>query len=278
MLFLERWRNAVAKDIDVLSLDVWDYTEGPQAVISEEAHLKAFQTVENALSPKALVLIDDVYDTVTFKGKGRLVIPYLLQKGYKPLHLGYQCLFAKDTEYTKEYIAACSSSSGIREDLVNELAQQAYDESVREGTIDLPENFGDLVLQKETEDEEVRMLMAKKREDNVLDADIRWWWNMDDIQRRMIVKIDQKNRGDELRKLVELYGFSEGEAGLVLRKTNPVYGEPGGEEGDDRPLPYELMGRITDYMKTLPAGGMNALKQFPSFNAFIREEFRKGSL
>lgn len=93
--FLGRWGKDYGKPIDLLYLDAWDYGEGDSARISEENHLKAFKLIENHLSDKALILIDDIHDTVTFKGKGRLVIPYLKAKGYESLYLGYQCLFSK---------------------------------------------------------------------------------------------------------------------------------------------------------------------------------------
>ena len=188
--FLERWHDNMKKKIDLLYLDGWDYIEGPQAIISEEAHLKAFQTIENELSSKALVLIDDVYDTVTFKGKGRLVIPYLLQKDYKPLYLGYQCLFSKHTFDGKYYKSSHSFSSANKEALVDELVDQAYEESIKEGAVNLPGNLGDILLQNESHDVNIKTVLSKKREDGVREDDIRWWWNMDDIQRRVIVKLD----------------------------------------------------------------------------------------
>ncbi len=93
--FLSRWGKDFGKPIDLLYLDAWDYGEGEAAKISEENHLKAFKLIESHLSDKALIIIDDIHDTVTFKGKGRLVIPYLMEKGYRTLYLGYQCIFAK---------------------------------------------------------------------------------------------------------------------------------------------------------------------------------------
>ncbi|MFZ3135945.1 MAG: tetratricopeptide repeat protein [Thermodesulfovibrionales bacterium] len=93
--FLTRWGKDIGKPVDVLYLDAWDYGEGDIGKISEENHLKAFKAIEKSLSRRALVLIDDVHDLESLKGKGRLVIPYLLETGYVPLYLGYQCIFAK---------------------------------------------------------------------------------------------------------------------------------------------------------------------------------------
>jgi ADP-heptose:LPS heptosyltransferase len=93
--FLQRWNRDIGSPIDLLYLDAWDYAEGEGAKNSEEKHLEAFKIIENYLSERALILIDDIHDTKTFKGKGRLVIPYLMERGYKTVYLGYQCLFSK---------------------------------------------------------------------------------------------------------------------------------------------------------------------------------------
>ena len=84
--------------------------------------------------------------------------------------------------------------------------------------------------------------------------------------------------------LLELYGLPESEANLIIKKTAPVFGEPDeshGTAGEDRPLPYELMWRINNYIQTLqtdPNNYKNTLKCSSSFNAFIRKEIRKGKL
>jgi hypothetical protein len=285
--FFERWHGNMKKKIDLLYLDGWDYSEGHKAIISEEAHLKAFQTIENELSSKALVLIDDVYDTVTFKGKGRLVIPYLLQKDYKPLYLDYQCLFSKHTFDSKYYKSSLSFSSANKDPLVDELVHQACEESIKEGkegAVNLPGNLGDILLQNESHDVNIKTVLSKKREDGVREDDIRWWWNMDDIQRRVTIKLTAKSRQDKFQNLTELYGLPEYEANLIIKKTTPVFGEPDeshGTAGEDRPLPYELMWRINNYIQTLqtdPNNYKNTLKSSSSFNAFIRREIRKGKL
>ncbi len=85
------------KGIDLLYLDAWDYhmTNEKKQEISETMHLKAFKIAESKLNKGALVLIDDIHDTVTYKGKGRLLIPYMLENGYKLLYADYQFLFEK---------------------------------------------------------------------------------------------------------------------------------------------------------------------------------------
>ena len=63
--------------IDLLFLDAWDVTPSlPYA----EKHLEAFIAAESKLSKKHLIAIDDT--DVGSGGKGKLLIPVLLEKGY----------------------------------------------------------------------------------------------------------------------------------------------------------------------------------------------------
>lgn len=78
------------KPIDFLYLDAWDYY-GETEKISGEKHLQAFMAAN--LAAGALVLIDDVLDIDTYKGKGELLIPELYRRGYTCLYKGYQFLF-----------------------------------------------------------------------------------------------------------------------------------------------------------------------------------------
>lgn len=275
---LTKWHDAVGKPIDLLYLDGLDYSEGPQATVSEEFHLRAFRVIENDLSPRALILIDDVYDTTTFKGKGRLVIPYIMERGYKPLYLGYQCLFSRSE------LNANFSARPQTENVLDEITREARAESLRAGTMDLPSNFGDVLLQNEARDARTRAMLASKRADGVRDDDIRWWWNMNDIQRRTTVKIDLRHKKNEIRKLIEEYGFPEELANMTVRKTQPVFGvsdESSKIEGDDSPLPYELMRRINEYIKDSqsdPDNFKNALKSSSTLNALIRKAIKEGRL
>jgi len=125
--FLRRWSNDVEIPIDLLYLDAWDYREGEAAKISEESHLEAFKIIENSLSERVLILIDDIHDTESFKGKGRLVIPYLLNKGYKILYLGYQCLLSKK-EARMERLS--KSAIPFLEDLDSQKAFEYFKEAV----------------------------------------------------------------------------------------------------------------------------------------------------
>ena len=86
-------KKYINKKIDVLYLDAWDYTiSNPDYNLyidekinsfSEKNHLEIFKVLENDLNHYALVIIDDVLDINDYTGKGKLLIPYLLDKGYR---------------------------------------------------------------------------------------------------------------------------------------------------------------------------------------------------
>lgn len=89
------------KKINLLYLDAWDVELPDHA----EKHLEAFEAAEDKLSKKAVILIDDTdiglseekgfhNDEESLGGKGRLLIPFLLQKSnFKMLFKGRQTCF-----------------------------------------------------------------------------------------------------------------------------------------------------------------------------------------
>jgi hypothetical protein len=79
------------KQIDLLFLDAWDVQEGtPYA----EEHLRAYLTCKDKLAKRCLILIDDT--DIGNKGKGRLVIPRLIEDGFECLTEGRQTLFVRN--------------------------------------------------------------------------------------------------------------------------------------------------------------------------------------
>jgi len=90
------------KKIDFLYLDAWD-VELPKHA---EMHLEAFKIAEDKLNDGAVILIDDTdiaftpergfhNDEEALGGKGKLLIPYLLNKKFKLLFKGRQTCFIK---------------------------------------------------------------------------------------------------------------------------------------------------------------------------------------
>jgi len=168
---------------------------------------------------------------------------------------------------------------------IHDIIEEAKEESLSEDTPGLPQNIGDFLLEKESSDEKIRSILAKKRNEGVRDQDIRWWFNMHDFERRILLKVDDVNRHALFAKLREEDGLSEDEAAKGVRRSYPLFGDPDDTThttGEDRPLPYELKDRIKSYvekrMQTDPETFKKEIEQSSTFNALIREEVRKGNV
>jgi hypothetical protein len=168
--------------------------------------------------------------------------------------------------------------------MAKELLDAAIEESKREVTYNLPPNFGDMLLEKEKTDEKIRKMLEKKRKEGVRDEDIGWWWNMNDVERRMMIKVDEFFLPSAHIKLRE-EGKTSDEAAAQVRKTHPIYGDPEDTthgSGDDRPLPFELKDRVNIYIQKR---FLNDREKFgkdidssSTFNALVRREIRAGNL
>jgi len=305
--FLKRWKKDIGKTVDLLYLDRWDYGTGDAAKISEECHLQAFQAIENDLSDRSLVLIDDIHDIQTFRGKGRLVIPYLMAKGYKTVHLGYQCLFSKN-EVNRELLSRTSSSvnpleaqfetmyipvlqrifgisPGQAKKRLADILSTIKAEASKEGTAELPQKLGDVILSKETSDARIRSELSKVREEGARNEDIRWWWNLCDLERRMTMKMHSLVISASFENLQKSMQLSRKEAFGMLRKKHIMFGNPQDSSfssGKDRPLPYELLNRIGIFLNKVSQPGMedvqSKINSSSSLNSFIRQEIRKGNI
>lgn len=87
--------------LDLLFLDAWDVNLSDCA----EKHLEAFKSAERCLHDNSLVLIDDtdvdIVDGVFVEkqgewgGKGRLLIPYAITKGWHVVFTGRQTLLSR---------------------------------------------------------------------------------------------------------------------------------------------------------------------------------------
>lgn len=194
--------------------------------------------------------------------------------------------------YSSMMIGTMASSEHEARRMAEDMLRQAIEESKKEGSYHLPHNFGDMLLgHVEANDaalrkaiEEMRRNLAKKKVEGVRNEDIRWWWNLNDVERRMMVKID-----DLSRMALLLHERSNGkdaaEAALTVRKFHPMYGDPqdtAHTSGDDRPLPYELKERINRYIEKR---GKTDLEKFKAeieesftFNALVRKRIRAGDL
>jgi len=168
---------------------------------------------------------------------------------------------------------------------VRRLLKEAKEEAKREGILGLPQNLGDIFLEKETTDEKYKSMLAKLRSEGVRDEDIKCWWNMHDLERRMMQKADFMDRFALFKKFREEDRLTEEQAAKRVGEIFPIFGDPDDttlSTGEDRPLPYELKDRINIYVEkrsqTDPKQFKGEIEESSSFNALVRKEIEKGNI
>jgi len=173
----------------------------------------------------------------------------------------------------------------IAHEIFKTFAEEQKEAARREGKDRFPASFGDILLEREKTDEKVRDAFAPKRAEGVTEEDIALWWNMHDLERRLICKVDEMNRILLFQNLVQESGATEPEAARMVAKRFPIYGDPDHlvlETDDDRPLPFELKWRINRYIaertKADPDGFHEEVESSTSLNALLRRTIRQGQL
>ncbi|HUU96064.1 MAG TPA: hypothetical protein VM487_10015 [Phycisphaerae bacterium] len=160
------------------------------------------------------------------------------------------------------------------------LARQKAEETGVLGVSSQGEDY----LARAASDPEFGARLAVKRKDGVTDEDIRWWWNMDGLERCMMCVSDENSRMALFMSSKQEAGLTAQEAGAKVNRYLPLYGDmsrPTDPQGDDRPLPFELKDRINKWrMKKMgdPEGLSRQLDSVSSFNALVRKEIRAGNL
>jgi len=190
---------------------------------------------------------------------------------------------ALERELLEQYTAmieACGipGAKRIARQLLSLAKQQARSDP------DLPPNFGQILLEREVADDSTRKILAPKRTEGVTDADIKWWWGLDKLERRLLIVVNDWFRMAAYKK-DRAEGMSEEQASSQLGKSFPIFGNPEDTKnfkGDDRPLPFELKERINRwaegcYQDESP-GTSGRLRSHSSMNALIRSEIRAGRL
>jgi hypothetical protein len=188
-----------------------------------------------------------------------------------------------------QYVSFFQETMGMPEEVARDLfrafAKEQTEAAQREGTDRFPDSFGDILLERAQTDEKVREAFGPKRAEGVTDEDIALWWNMHDLERRLICKVDEMNRILLFEKLVQDSEVSEQEAARMVAKRFPVYGDPDHlvlDTDDDRPLPYELKWRINRYIsQRTESDSENFQKEVEastSLNALLRKALRQGDL
>lgn len=185
--------------------------------------------------------------------------------------------------------------------MANDMFEVAMQKSKQEGTIRFPTNLGDIILgDADTNDPEIKSFVAHvrnnlpiKKEEGVTDNDIKWFFNLDDIERRMMEEFSNMSRmALYMKTLDENSHLSHDEASNLaaakVRKYHPYYGNPKDESYskktgtgiNDRPLPYELRDRINEYISSIvDEDSFNKeIQESSTFNALVRKKIREGRL
>ena len=192
-------------------------------------------------------------------------------------------------DHVQLYLSMGLGSSEARRTATT-LVKLAIKTSKNSGTYNMPINFGDLLLGQAPSTspkvqsfiERGRVNLALKRVDGVDDEDIRWWWNRDDVDRRLMEADDLSNQLTAVSHLLA-QGKSLDEAATIVKSTFPFFGEPTPDmdfDNDNRPLPPELRRRIIPW--SLQQGNLDSLareeSENASFNAILRVLIRRGTI
>jgi|SRR3972149_296028 len=183
--------------------------------------------------------------------------------------------------------------SGMTVEQIREKVKQAIrlckEAAIRESTVNLPGNYGEFLMQAaQAGDPDAKKIVDKACREGATDKDITDFWNLSDLERRMIRFYENIFLLAMIRRLLKP-GLSEGlekEIEVEVGKTFPVYGDPDDTSvtsGRDRPLPYELRARVDRWRtKLIYEDGEKKLKEKASrhstFNTLVRAEIQKGNL
>jgi hypothetical protein len=185
------------------------------------------------------------------------------------------------TELQKTGMSLSEAKSTVRL-----MLTKAKEEAEKEGTLNLlrqrkAQNLGDILLEKEATDDKFKTKVAKLRKEGVTDEDLRWWWNMHELERRMLQQDDFFARYIQFLKQRE-DGLTQEEALKKVGKHFPIFGDPDDSDlgtGDDRRLPYELKDRINIYVEKRSHDKKRFKKEIEessSFNALVRKKIKEG--
>ena len=92
-------------------------------------------------------------------------------------------------------------------------------------------------------------MLLEARKEGATDDDIRQYWNLHELERRMVDFVVNENNTAMVLMLIK-EGHTPEEATVEVRKRVPIYGRPKDVPklvGDDKPLPIELKDRINIY-------------------------------
>jgi len=71
---------------------------------------------------------------------------------------------------------------------VRKAIELCKEQAIKEGTVGLPNNYGDLLIRDaESGDLNAKKIVDKARKEGAIYKDIREFWNLNDLQRRMVI-------------------------------------------------------------------------------------------
>lgn len=182
--------------------------------------------------------------------------------------------------YTEMLSAFCAMTQREARKTVSEAIRMCKRQGKIDRTLNLPGNYGDLMLKAAAagEPKSVRIVQKARRE-RATDEDIRWWWNLPDLSRRMMIWSESCFRYAAFLGYLD-EGLSAEEAAKRVHNLFPTYGDPDDTtklSGEDRPLPYELKDRVNVFKERMGALYIAAqVQRFSSYNAFVRWAIAQG--
>lgn len=186
--------------------------------------------------------------------------------------------------YSEQYQIITGVPKTMARKFIKTLLIQIVKESKEVGTFTLPADYGQQMLNAATTDKKIAAEIAKLKKEGVNDDDIRNWWGLHDVERRLLLKLDEANRTALYLKLTTMDKISPSEANLTVQKYHPIFGSPDDTslyKGDDRPLPPEIRQRVLQYIeketKKSPEEQQEKLDKFSSLNARVRYEIKAGN-
>lgn len=185
------------------------------------------------------------------------------------------------------YVAMLCGLAGFTarkaEQAVSEALAMCKQQGKAEGTADLPNGFGDrLVEAARMGDPKSKRIVEKARREGATDDDIKEWWNLPDLCRRMVLWSEDLFRYTVFLHAKDDDGLSAEEAAARVHRMFPIYGNPEDTSklsGENRPLSHELRGRIDAYKQVHGADFISKqVENFPSYNAFVRQAIKTGMI
>lgn len=201
--------------------------------------------------------------------------------------------------YTSVYENTQNLDPAEAKRMAAELFESALKEAAEKGTLDLPKNLGNMIVDKAVPIhpkakeiyDKTRKRMLRLKNELVKNKDVIWWWNLTEIERIMINKNDETVRFafflDKLQAIADQYPSVEAATPAAKVMVNKAFAIYGYEESptfcQDSPLPFELKDRVDAYMEKIALNGeiynlKNKTQQYSSFNAFVRSEIKAGNL